>query len=198
MIGQLRGTLLEKQAPELLVDVHGIVYEVNAPLSTFDHLPEIGKEIVLHIHFVVREDAQLLFGFYTKDERSLFRTLLKVNGVGPKLALTILSSATPEELVAAVMNHDTGKLIRLPGVGKKTAERLVIELRDSLKDWMHTQPIENNHAGSVTRRQVLEDAISALIALGFKQNEANRAVASIDNGLASSEELIRNALREMM
>lgn len=201
MIGKIRGIILEKQAPQLLVDVHGLAYEVDAPMSTFYQLPDVGQEVSLYTHFVVREDAQLLYGFYTSDERHLFRTLLKVNGIGPRSALTILSSAAPEEFVRWVLNNDTGSLVRLPGIGKKTAERLVIEMRDRLADWYKApQPegaslIRQENQG---RHQMLQDAISALIALGYKQQEANRAVTKIDDGSAGSEELIRRALRVLV
>jgi holliday junction DNA helicase RuvA len=201
MIGQIRGILLEKQPPKLMIDIQGLGYEVDAPMSTFYQLPEVGQEVNLHTHLVVREDAHLLYGFYTREERHLFRSLLKVNGVGPRMALTILSSTAPDEFVRSVLNNDTGSLVRLPGIGKKTAERLVIEMRDKLSDWYQSP------AGSselVTKRersprhQILQDAISALIALGYKQQEANRIVTKIDDGIAKSEELIRRALREMM
>jgi Holliday junction DNA helicase RuvA len=199
MIGQIRGIILEKQAPQLLIDVHGVGYEIDAPMGTFYQLPEIGNEVRLYTHFVVREDAQLLYGFYTQDERALFRTLLKVNGVGPRLALTILSSAAPEEFVRCVLNNDTASLVRVPGIGKKTAERLVIEMRDKLSDWYKAKPStgtlpQTEQAG---RHPVLQDAISALVALGYKQQEANRLVTKIDDGKAGSEELIRRSLREM-
>lgn len=201
MIGQIKGTLLEKQPPQLLIDVHGLGYEIDAPMSTFYQLPEVGQEITLFTHFVVREDAHHLFGFYTRDERHLFRTLLKVNGVGPKLALTILSSVTPQEFVRSILNNDTGSLVRLPGIGKKTAERLVIEMRDKLSDWYDGSEVEGAtfiKADNKGRHSILQDAISALIALGYKQNEASRTVTKIDDGASTSEELIRRALREMM
>lgn len=201
MIGQIRGIILEKQPPQLLVDVHGVGYEIDAPMSTFYQLPDLGHDVTLFTHFVVREDAHHLYGFYTRDERLLFRTLLKVNGVGPRLALTVLSSITPDEFVRCVLNNDTASLVRLPGVGKKTAERLVIEMRDKLSDWCQTGPAEAADLlkqDSQGRHQVLQDAIAALIALGYKQQEANRTVTRIDDGAASSEELIRKALREMM
>lgn len=200
MIGQIRGIILEKQPPQLLVDVHGIGYEIDAPMSTFYQLPEVGQEIALFTHFVVREDAHHLYGFYTRDERLLFRTLLKVNGVGPRLALTILSSTVPEEFVRCVLNNDTASLVRLPGVGKKTAERLVIEMRDKLSDWCQniSADVTLIKQGSNGRHQILNDAIAALVTLGYKQQEASRTVTKIDDGLANSEELIRRALREMM
>lgn len=201
MIGQIRGIILEKLAPQLTVDVHGIGYEIDAPMSTFYQLPDLGKEVRLYTHFVVREDAQLLYGFYTLEERQLFRTLLKVNGVGPKLALTILSSASPDEFVRSVLNNDTESLIKLPGIGKKTAERLVIEMRDKLSEWSTSLALnlsKGEGSRQPERHQTLQDAIAALLSLGYKQQEANRAVTKIDDGAAPSEELIRRALKEMM
>jgi Holliday junction DNA helicase RuvA len=170
-------------------------------MSTFYQLPDVGKEVQLFAHFVVREDAHHLYGFYTRDERHLFRTLLKVNGVGPRLALTILSSTAPEEFVRCVLSNDTVSLIRLPGIGKKTAERLVIEMRDKLSDWYQTPVGEGavqRKPEQTGRHAILQDAIAALITLGYKQQEANRTVTKIDDGAANSEELIRRALREMM
>ncbi|HEX4044125.1 MAG TPA: Holliday junction branch migration protein RuvA [Gammaproteobacteria bacterium] len=202
MIGQILGTLIEKQPPQLLIDVHGVGYEIDAPMSTFYQLPDTGEQIRLFTHLIVREDAHCLYGFFTPTERHLFRTLLKVNGVGPRLALTILSSATPDEFVRCVLNNDTASLVRLPGVGKKTAERLIIEMRDKLADWHTTAPASGDlfttQTNSSSRHPVLQDAISALVALGYKQQEANRAVTKIDDGQATSEELIRRALREVM
>lgn len=201
MIGQVVGTIIEKQAPQLVVNVNGLGYEIDAPMSTFYQLPDVGQEVKLFTHFVVREDAQHLYGFYTRDERTLFRTLLKVNGVGPRMALTILSSAAPEEFVRWVLDNDTASLVRLPGIGKKTAERLVIEMRDKLSDWYKAAPPEGASlvvTDKSKRHQSLQDAIAALISLGYKQQEANRTVSKIDDGHANSEELIRRALREMM
>lgn len=203
MIGQIRGIIREKQPPSLLVEAYGIGYEIDAPMSTFYQLPEVGQEVSLFTHFVVREDAQHLYGFYSRDERVLFRTLLKVNGVGPRLALTILSSADPQDFVRSILNNDTQSLVRMPGIGKKTAERLVIEMRDKLADWNQTMTkldvtSTNHERGSGGRQQMLQDAIAALISLGYKPQEANRVVTKVDDGQASSEELIRSALREMM
>jgi len=201
MIGQIRGIILEKQPPQLVVDVQGIGYEIDAPMSTFYQLPDVGQEIKLFTHFVVREDAHSLYGFYSREERLLFKALLKVNGVGPRLALTILSSTSPEEFVRCVLSNDTVSLVRLPGIGKKTAERLVIEMRDRLSDWHKSEHAEGatliKHEKN-TRHSTLQDAISALVSLGYKQQEANRTVTKIDDGAATSEELIRRALREMM
>lgn len=203
MIGQLHGTILEKQPPQLLLNVNGVGYEIAAPMSTFYRLPDVGQEVTLHTHFVVREDAQQLYGFSARQERSLFRTLLKVNGIGPRLGLTILSGIDPNEFVQCIVNNDTASLVRLPGVGKKTAERLIIEMRDKLSGWESSTIIEkeisltgNSQQG--TRRQVIQDAVSALVALGYKPQEASRVVSKVDDGKLSSEEIIRHALREMV
>lgn len=196
MIGQLRGIILQKQPPQLLLDVNGVGYEIDAPMSTFFHLPEIGQEVTLMTHLIVREDAHHLYGFYAEAERLLFRTLLKVNGVGPRLALTILSSTNPDEFAQCVVNNDTASLVRLPGIGKKTAERLIIEMRDKLTAWQKHSPIPLPATESGTRNQLIQDAVSALIALGYKPQEASRAVSKIDDGTLSSEEMIRKALRE--
>lgn len=200
MIGQIRGVIVEKQPPQLVLEVQGIGYEIDAPMSTFYQLPEQGEMVSLFTHFIVREDAQQLYGFYTRDERSLFRNLLKVNGVGPRLALTVLSRINPEEFVRYVLNQDANSLVRLPGVGKKTAERLIIEMRDKLADWYQSPNTDENlkNVSEPLRRQILKDSISALITLGYKPQEANKAVTKIDDGSASSEELIRRALKEMM
>lgn len=201
MIGQLRGTILEKQPPQLVVEVQGVGYEVDAPMSTFYALPDVGANVTLLTHMVVREDAHLLYGFITREERTLFKTLLKVNGVGPRLALTILSSISPELFVQSVLNNDTASLVRMPGVGKKTAERLVIEMRDKLDTWTQKPVLAGEGAvvakESVTRHRVLQDAIAALVSLGYKAPEANRMVTKLDDGQATSEALIRRALQEM-
>lgn len=197
MIGQIRGTLLEKQAPQLLVEVNGIGYELEAPMSTFYQLADIGQQVLLYTHFVVREDAQLLYGFATRNERLLFRTLLKANGVGPKLGLTILSSISTDEFVHCILNNDTARLICLPGIGKKTAERLVIELRDKLSHWTPVIALDQSREQS-PRHPILQDAIAALVSLGYKAFDANRSVTKVDDGAASSEELIKRALREIL
>lgn len=202
MIGQLRGTILEKQPPQLLLDVNGVAYEIDAPMNTFYRLPDVGQEVVLFTHLVIREDAHHLYGFYAREERSLFRALIKVNGVGPKLGLTILSSVEPGEFVRSIVNNDSANLVRLPGIGKKTAERLIIEMRDALSTWQTALPAghELNQAvqKSGTTNRNIQDAISALIALGYKPTEASRAVSKIEDSNLSSEELIRRALREMV
>ncbi len=202
MIGRLVGKLLLKQAPDLLLDVNGVGYEVQAPMSTFYQLPEPGGAVCLHIHMVVREDAQLLYGFIEERDRQLFRTLIKVNGVGPKLALTILSGIEVGQFVACVHHGDTATLIKLPGVGRKTAERLLVEMRDRLKDWAPEEAASGkrqNAAHPTAGKQLLQDAESAMVALGYKPAEASRAITAVyDDTIDSSEELIRLALRAMV
>lgn len=200
MIGWIRGILLEKHPPQLTIETHGLGYEVDAPMSTFYQLPEKGKEVCLFTHLVVREDAHQLYGFYTQSERFLFRLLLKVNGIGPRLALAILSHATPPEFARFILDNDATSLIKLPGIGKKTAERLVIEMRDKMTDWK--EQMASVDGGSLdlagdSRHPILQDTIAALIALGYKQQEANRIVAKIDDGAATSEMLIRKALQRL-
>jgi Holliday junction DNA helicase RuvA len=195
MIGSLRGKLISKQAPHLLVDVGGIGYEVEAPMTTFYSLPGIGEEVQLHTHLVVREDAHLLFGFATEQERRLFRTLIKVNGVGARMALTILSGIETDEFIQSIRSGDTDRLVKLPGIGKKTAERLIVEMRDRLKDWQietgrpATAGPDRNHGTAV------DDAVSALVALGYKPQEASRFVLAVAVDGMDSETLIREALK---
>ncbi len=200
MIGRLKGIVIEKQAPEMLLDVNGVGYEVLAPMSTFYRLPGLGDPIVLHTHFVVREDAQQLYGFYDKQERSLFRALIKVNGVGPKLALTILSGIEADEFVASVHRGDSDALVRLPGVGKKTAERLIIEMKDRLKDWQADPSALTAVAvpAAMSANQLVADAESALVALGYKPAEAAKAIAKLPGDYDNSEDMIRAALKAMV
>lgn len=201
MIGRIKGTIIEKQAPELLLDVNGVGYEIFAPMSTFYRLPSMGEVVILYTHFVVREDAQQLYGFFDKQERSLFRTLIKVNGVGPKLALTILSGIEADDFVRSVHRGDSDALVRLPGVGKKTAERLIIEMKDRLKDWqVDGASVANTpiHDTVVSHNAIIADAESALVALGYKPTEAAKAIAAVKGEVATSEELIRAALKAMV
>ncbi len=204
MIGRLKGTLLEKQPPLLLLDVNGVGYEVQAPMTTFYKLPMLGEAAILHIHFSVSENAQQLFGFCDKQERELFRTLIKVSGVGPKMAVAILSGMEAESFVRCVMEDNVAALVKVPGVGKKTAERLIIELRDKLKNWqLQAQPLTEMEAATPQAHNVaniLEEAESALISLGYKPAEASRVVAKAlkTNDVNSSEELIRVSLRSML
>lgn len=195
MIGRLRGTLLEKQPPQLLIDVNGVGYEVEAPMTTFYKLPEINQEVRLFMHMVVREDAQLLFGFFTEEERRLFRTLIKVNGVGAKVALGILSGIEAQDFANCILNNDTTRLIKIPGIGKKTAERLVVEMRDRLDSWEIKVSASESVGKQTTAFSVESDAISALVSLGYKPQEASRAIANIEIDGLSSEEIIRLALK---
>jgi holliday junction DNA helicase RuvA len=189
VIGFLRGKLLRKQPPILVLDVHGVGYEVEAPMSTFYDLPEAGSEIVLHTHLVVREDAHILFGFATEAERRLFRALIRVNGVGPRLALTILSGISADAFARCVRDNDSAALTRLPGIGKKTAERLVVEMRDRL------DKIDDATGAGVNADDPREEALSALVSLGYKPPEALRMLQAIRETDLSSEELIRRALQ---
>lgn len=204
MIGRLQGTLLEKQPPLLLLDVAGVGYEVQAPMSTFYKLPALGHNAVLHIHFSVSETSQQLFGFIDKEERELFRTLIKVSGVGPKMAVAILSGMEAETFVRCVMDDNVAALVKVPGVGKKTAERLVIELRDKLKNWqLQAQPLNAMEAATPQAHQAVniqDEAESALISLGYKPADASKIVARTlkANAVESSEELIRLSLRSML
>ena len=209
MIGRLRGELIEKRPPQMVIDVNGVGYEVEASMNTFYRLPECGQQVTLFTHFVTREDAQLLYGFYDREERTLFRTLIKANGVGPKLAITILSGISTAEFVRCVNDGDTASLIKLPGVGKKTAERLIVEMKDKIKalglesvgefqlsaadgpDMDSFEPVADSRS----------EAESALIALGYKPVQATKSVeqaAKSLGGASSCEELIRYALRAMV
>ena len=196
MIGQIRGILIHKQPPYLLVDVSGIAYEVEAPMSTFYKLASVDQEVTLFTHLAIRDDAHLLFGFATFDERTLFRSLIKVNGVGAKMALVILSGMETDHFTHCVLEGDVNSLVRLPGVGKKTAERLIIEMRDRLKD--EDAKGLAKQASGVTLNQLhdkTDDAISALIALGYKPQEASRFVHAVAQDDMKSEEIIRQALK---
>ena len=200
MIGRLRGTLAEKQPPHLVIDVNGVGYELEVPMTTLYRLPAVGEPLTLHTHLVVREDAQLLYGFYEKRDRELFRELIRLNGVGPKLALALMSGLEVDELVRCVQAQDTSALMKVPGVGKKTAERLLVELKDRFKAWetlpgMSTLVIEPSAGPAVSNAE--NDAVSALISLGYKPQEASRAVAGIKDDGLSSEDLIRRALKGM-
>ena len=198
MIGFLRGKLVHKAPPFLVLDVNGVGYEIEAPMTTFYDLPALNQEIKLHTHLVVREDAHILFGFSAEAERSLFRTLIKVNGVGPKLALTILSGQSAEEFHRCIHDNDTVALVRLPGVGKKTAERLVIEMRDRLPELGDTSiATYENQEGvrSVAVANPKQEAISALCSLGYKPLDASKMVQNISADDKSCEDIIRLALQ---
>lgn len=213
MIGRLRGTLIEKIPPEILIECAGVGYEVSMPMTSIYALPELDQQAIIYTHFVVREDAQLLYGFANKVERKLFRLLIKVNGVGPKLALAVLSAMSADQFVSCVRHDDVSGIVKIPGVGKKTAERLLIEMRDRLKDWQtqisptpatdampDQMNIENTfvqplHDNSYENKS---DAINALLSLGYKQAQADKAVKSVYTSGMSSEDIIRDALKSML
>tara|TARA_B100000745_G_scaffold88027_2_gene55204 strand:- start:2207 stop:2839 length:633 start_codon:yes stop_codon:yes gene_type:complete len=206
MIGRLVGYICEKQPPALMIDVNGVGYEVLAPMSTFYELPaDQNEKVVLYTHLSVREDAHQLFAFSDLLQRKLFRILIKVNGVGPKLALAILSGMSVSEFVSAVKHGDSAMLVRLPGVGKKTAERLLIEMADKVRDVQApstdvelNQPSSIQPSSSNDRAQMIEDALSALVALGYKPAEAEKCVKNVGVEAGSSQELIRLALQLMV
>ncbi len=203
MIGRLHGILIEKSAPDLLIDVGGVGYEVQVPMTTLYQLPEIGSTVLLHTHMVVREDAQLLFGFVALDDRRMFRELIRISGVGPKLALAILSGMDSAGFARLVANKDSAGLTSLPGVGKKTAERLVVEMYDRLQQWQPDAMLDSVSALSSSKgspHQAEKEAISALIALGYSTQQASRALSAVVASASEpgdSEELIRRALRSM-
>ena len=203
MIGRLYGKLLLKQAPSLLLDVGGVGYELQAPMTTFYDLPEVGSNVTLHTHLLVREDAHLLYGFATEQERLMFRSLIKISGVGAKLALALLSGMTAMEFARTVQHNDIGRLIKVPGVGKKTAERLLVEMRDrlpalELENGISSTATEALGGGpSVGHADAVKDAISALIALGYKPQDASRMVNSVDCNHKPSEDIIRQALKSV-
>jgi Holliday junction DNA helicase RuvA len=196
MIGFLRGKLVHKAPPLLLLDVQGVGYEIEAPMTTFYNLPAIGTEITLRTHLVVREDAHILFGFSTESDRSMFRSLIKINGVGPKLALTILSGQSAEEFYRCIYDNDTRALVRLPGVGKKTAERLIIEMRDRLPNLEGSVMMSLGNASSVSPiDNPKQEAVSALCSLGYKPFDAGKMVQNISAGDKTCEDIIRLALQ---
>ncbi len=194
MIGSIKGVILLKQAPQVLVDCNGVGYEIETPMTTFIELPEIGSQISFFTHLQVRDDAHIIYGFKYLDERSLFRTLLKVNGVGAKLALAILSAMTVHDFERCVTTEDSDALVKIPGVGKKTAERLVIEMRDRLIDVTNTASMEPN---KVKSNNAKEEAFDALLALGYKLSEVKKIMSSIKVGNEKSEDIIRKALKRV-
>jgi Holliday junction DNA helicase RuvA len=195
MIGRLSGKLLVKEPPTLLVDVNGVGYELEAPMTTFYDLPATGETVTLHTHLVVREDAHLLYAFSNEAQRRLFRSLLKVSGVGPRVALAILSGLTTEEFVQCITREDVARITRVPGIGKKTAERLIVEMRDKVEtEEGGVEFAAQASAGSGSLNPAGE-AVSALMALGYKPNEATRLVRAIDSDGLDTEEIIRQALK---
>ncbi len=195
MIGRLQGKIIDKQPPHLLLDVKGVGYELEAPMSTFYELPDCDESVTLYTHLLVRDDAHTLYAFKHPQDRSLFRNLLKVNGVGAKMALAILSGMDVTAFTECIHRGDTDSLIRLPGVGRKTAERLIIDMRDRLDKTSVPAASTNGSNGHARKQNSVEDAVSALISLGYKPNDASRMVSNVDTQDQSSEDIIRLALK---
>ena len=195
MIALLRGRLIEKRPPVLIIDVNGVGYELEAPMTTFYDLPASG-EFVLHTHLLVREDAQKLYGFSRPQQRDLFRSLLRVNGVGPRVALAILSGLSIDEFMVCMTDQDVERLIRVPGIGRKTAQRLIVEMRDRLSE-MSELGLTSEPRVVTKRADPVSDAVSALIALGYKPVEASRVVRNIAGDGLTSEQIIRQALKAL-
>ena len=194
MIVKLAGKLLDKQAPCALIDVNGVGYEINVSLMTFVDLPSLGSDVEMHTHLVVREDSHTLYGFLTVHERSLFKDLIKVNGVGPKMALGMLSGMTVDEFARAILNRDVSSLVKLPGVGKKTAERLVIEMKDAIDDVRLSGASEN----TVTKSDIRLEAESGLLSLGYKAQDITKILNNLDyKNASSSEDIIKMALQSI-
>lgn len=199
MIGRLRGEIVSKHPPQLLLDVGGVGYELEAPMSTFYELPAVGETVTLITHLAVREDAQILYGFIREQDRALFRALLKVSGVGARMALAILSGMDAARFAQCVEQEDSTALTRIPGIGKKTAQRLLIEMRDRLEGLGGAaMPFTASTAAPLDERdQALADAVSALVALGYRPPDASRMARAVDDGAKTSEEIIRAALRSV-
>ena len=195
MIGFLKGRLALKQPPNMVVDVNGVGYELEAPMSTFYGLPAAGEPVALYTHLVVREDAHILFGFGTDGERRLFRGLLKVSGVGPKIALGILSGASVEDFLRIIEAEDVAMLTRIPGIGRKTAERVIIEMRDSAQKLAVPNAGVGNASDQAGALSAQSEAFGALIALGYKAPEATRLLKAADEPGLSTTEIIRRALK---
>ena len=190
MIGSIRGRLLEKNPPQILVETNGVGYEIDVPMSTLYNLPDIGAEVFLYTHYVVREDAELLFGFSTKAERSLFRLLIRISGIGPKIALSILSGISASILAQAVSQAEPGLLTRIPGVGKKTAERIVLELKGKIDTVVGSADSQTPTSGAKA------DIISALVSLGYSEREALQAVMGLAADVTVNDG-IREALKAL-
>ncbi|WP_279085192.1 Holliday junction branch migration protein RuvA [Gilliamella apis] len=202
MIGRLRGIIIEKQPPKVLIEVGGVGYEVFMPMTCFYELPDNGKEVIVLTHFAVREDAQVLYGFNHEQERELFRELIKVNGVGPKLALAILSGMSAAQFINAVEQGEIKTLVKLPGVGTKTAERLIVEMKDRVKRFGEELSNVNSaiDIGDIKKssNQIESEAVSALIALGYKPQEASRIISKVIKPEMDCEMLIREALKSVL
>jgi Holliday junction DNA helicase RuvA len=201
MISRLKGLLIEKNPPKVLIDVQGVGYEVDVPMTSIYQLPEAGLEVILYTHLTIREDAHQLFGFITLDDRTLFRLLISVNGIGPKTALGILSAMDGRALAQAIQNEDLTRLTHVPGIGKKTAERLFIELRDKLAKWVPEGPLTATEGATVvvssSKNRAIHEAVQALISLGYKQQDATHRIEKLQKSepTLSSEEMIKKALQ---
>lgn len=199
MIGRIEGILLEKQPPFVLIDAHGVGYELQVSMHTFYHLPAEGEQVILYTQHIAREDASLLYGFLERREKTIFQHLIKISGIGPKTALAILSGLDPDELAECIIAQDVSRLSNTPGIGRKTAERLVIEMKDRLTHWENDgKSFVNTISMSKIDNNPIQDAITALIALGYKQPTARQMVAKIHRDGLSSEELIRLALKSVI
>ena len=192
MIGSLRGRLSSKQAPQIVIECSGVGYEIETPMSTFLDLPQSGTDIFLYTHLLVREDAQILYGFASEQERTFFRTLLRISGVGAKMGLAILSTMSVADFQRCVEYEDAATLVKIPGVGKKTAERLIIEMRDKI-DRSPTMPGAAKVSVAASPRS---EAVDALVALGYKVGEVNKLIGAMDVDGQSAEDIIRQALRQ--
>ena len=195
MIGRISGNLIEKEPPKMLVDVSGVGYAIDAPMSTFYQLPALDQPVTLHVRTVVREDAFLLYGFATKAERSMFCKLIAVNGIGPRLGLTVLSGMAVAELAEAISSENVDILIRLPGIGRKTAERILLDLKDKMEEFSQSAAPGR---GPMSASSVFDEAVGALESLGYKPAEAQRVVRKVDGEHPDSESLIRAALKGLM
>lgn len=195
MIGRLHGKLILKEPPALLIDVNGVGYELDAPMTTFYDLPAIGETVTLHTHLVVRDDAHLLYGFSRENQRRLFRSLLKVSGVGPRVALAILSGLTVDEFVACITAEDVARMICVPGIGRKTAERLIVEMRDKVQAMVGGVSGSTPATAGDVAMNPQGEAVSALMALGYKPAEANRLVRTVESEGLGTEEIIRQSLK---
>lgn len=202
MIGSLSGVIREKRPPRLLLDVGGVGYELEAPMNTFYTLPDVGSQVTVATHLVVREDAQLLYAFGQRRDRDMFRHLLKVNGVGPRMALAVFSSMSTDEFIACVSAEDAKQLTRVPGIGQKTADRLMIEMRGRLDEFDQEPDADspqvttvNGDGSTSSPLSVAHEAVSALVALGYKPNDASRVIRGIDTEDRRTEDVIRDALQ---
>ncbi|MCF6807213.1 Holliday junction branch migration protein RuvA [Thiotrichales bacterium 19S9-12] len=207
MIGRIRGLLIERQAPTLLVETGGVGYEILAPMTTIYQLPEVDEEVILYTHFVVREDAQQLYGFISKTDRRIFQELIKVNGIGAKMALAILSGMDAQSVLACIERDDSALLVSIPGIGKKTAERLIVEMRDKIPQMMvllsdiqltDTIDVSDHEVTNNKSSNDISEATEALMALGYRKNEAQKVLYKVKDEASTTEELIKSALQKLM